>query len=129
MKNEIIKSSLSQQSGFCKYCGQLVIVKAPEDTAPEYLNELATENCTCREARRQQERNKKIAKALEWAQETFSSNTGSMELIVSAIKSVSRYDFDSITAKIGNTTYKIYINSDAMLCIKTACRSNQTVEF
>lgn len=44
------------QTGYCKFCGEGRMVDALEDSTQEWLNQLATDECTCKEAYAERER-------------------------------------------------------------------------
>ena len=54
---------MTRQIGFCKYCNQGRTIEAPEGSSAADLNELATEECECDEARRQRERRARMEAA------------------------------------------------------------------
>lgn len=77
---------VTQQTGFCKYCGRARIVEAPESFSPADLNEQASNECECDEAVRQRERRAKMEAAGAWAQNIFSKQDGQLQVVLCAIR-------------------------------------------
>lgn len=128
--NEIIEAGKNvQQTGICQYCGQAVFVEAPEGAPGEYLNELATACCECDEAKRQRKRKERMKKAGEWARQYFSQNDGQIQAVCCAIKAVFENNFDYVTIKAGKKSYKIDLDSDGMIRIKTTYRDSNEETF
>ncbi len=128
-KGELQKREVVQKVGFCKYCGQIVMVEAPEELPPEELNELASQQCNCDEAKRQQRRIARMGAAAIWAENYFSRESGQLQAVCCAIKAVFEYAFDNITIKSGKKTYKIDMDKDGMIRIRTKYTDNEIETF
>ena len=120
---------ISKQIGFCKYCGQSRIIEAPEGFSAADLNEQASEECDCDEARRQRERRAKMEAAGMWAQNMFSKENGQLQTVLCAIRSTFEGSIDYVTIKIGKKTHKIDTDSDGMIRIRSTFRDSNEETF
>lgn len=120
---------ISKQIGFCKYCGQSRIVEAPEGFSAADLNEQASDECDCDEARRQRERRAKMEAAGTWAQNMFSREDGQLQTVLCAIRSTFEGAIDYVTIKIGKRTHKIDTDSDGMIRIRSTFRDSNEETF
>ncbi|MCM1104066.1 MAG: hypothetical protein NC548_27685 [Lachnospiraceae bacterium] len=120
---------ISKQIGFCKYCGQSRIIEAPEGFSAADLNEQASEECDCDEARRQRERRAKMEAAGAWAQNMFSKENGQLQVVLCAIRSTFEGAIDYVTVKIGKRTHKIDTDSDGMIRIRSTFRDSNEETF
>ena len=111
-------SKLLKQSAPCPLCGQVVMVDAPEGTSEQELMALATEKCDCFEARKVRKTNEIIKKVREWATEEFGADDERLQVIISAIMSVSAFKFDKITIKDGQHTYAMDLDKDGLIRFK-----------
>lgn len=129
MKNELAKIEKSARGGICNFCKQIVMVEAPEDYSAAEVNDLATEQCQCAEAKKMRQRKERMKKASEWVKERFSENDGQMQLFVLAIMTVFENKFDKITIKVGKETYKIDKDKNGMLRIQHEYKDQRREEF
>lgn len=120
---------ISKQIGFCKYCGQSRIIEAPEGFSAADLNEQASDECECDEARRQRERRAKMEAAGMWAQNMFSKENGQLQVVLCAIRSTFEGAIDYVTIKIGKKTHKIDTDSDGMIRIRSTFRDSNEETF
>lgn len=120
---------MTRQIGFCKYCNQGRTIEAPEGSSAADLNELATEECECGEARRQRERRARMEAAGAWAQNVFSNQDGQLQTVLCAIHSTFEGAIDSVTIKIGKRTHKIDTDSDGMIRIRSTFRDSNEETF
>lgn len=120
---------ITKQIGFCKYCGQSRIIEAPEGFSAADLNEQASDECDCDEARRQRERRAKMEAAGMWAQNMFSKENGQLQTVLCAIRSTFEGAIDYVTIKIGKKTHKIDTDSDGMIRIRSTFRSTNEETF
>lgn len=119
MKNEIIVGGdKSQRGGICKYCRQVIMVEAPEEWPAAEVNQKATEQCDCPDAKRERNRRKRMQKAGEWARARFSENDGQLQMVCLAIKTVFDSDFDKVTIKTGREVFRIDVDKDGMIRIQ-----------
>ena len=120
---------IKKQIGFCKYCGQSRIIEAPEGFSAADLNEQASDECDCDEARRQRERRAKMEAAGMWAQNMFSRENGQLQTVLCAIRSTFEGSIDYVTIKIGKKTHKIDTDSDGMIRIRSTLRESNEETF
>lgn len=121
--------TMSQQTGFCKYCNQARIIEAPEGISVADLNELASQDCDCDEAQRQRNRRAKMEAAGAWAKNVFSNQDGQLQVALCAIKATFEGSIDYVTLKIGKHTHKIDTDSDGMIRIRTTFRDSNEETF
>ena len=129
MKNEVMKIEKSTRSGICKYCRQVVMVEAPEDYTAAEVNQLATEQCACKEAVIFRKRKERMMKAAEWAKEHFSDNEKQLQAFCAGIQTVFEYEFDKVTIKKGKETFAIYLDKDGMINISRTYKESSKKEF
>lgn len=104
--------------GACQFCGQTYMLNdAIGGMTEEERNEVATEKCSCSEAKsyvRIKQRRKKID---EYVNAEYSR--GLQETIKTIIKAVENWDFDKVTLKTADGwTTTIYMDKDSYLNIK-----------
>lgn len=121
--------TMSQQTGFCKYCNQARIIEAPEGISVADLNELVSQECDCDEAQRQRNRRAKMEAAGAWAKNVFSNQDGQLQVALCAIKATFEGSIDYVTLKIGKHTHKIDTDSDGMIRIRTTFRDSNEETF
>ena len=125
--NELQRIEYKEQGGICRFCGQITMVKAPENSAPEDLNRLATEQCDCDGAQLEREKIMRMQAAGEWAKNTFRDTQ--LQTVLCSIKSTFEGSIDFVTIKIGKNTHKIDRDSDGMIRIRTTFRDSNEETF
>ena len=120
---------MEKATGFCRYCNQARIIDAPQGSAPEELNELATNECDCDEAIRAREKKMRMEAAGLWAQNTFSKESGQLQVVLCAIRATFEGAIDYVTVKIGKRTHKIDTDSDGMIRIRSTFRDSNEETF
>lgn len=120
---------VTKQIGFCKYCGQSRIIEAPEGFSGMDLNEQASDECECDEAKCQRQRRAKMEAAGMWAQNVFSKQDGQLQTVLCAIRSTFEGAIDYVTIKIGKHTHKIDTDSDGMIRIRSTFRESNEETF
>lgn len=121
--------TVSQHTGFCKYCNQAQMIEAPDGLSAADYNELATAACSCDEATREREKRAKMEAAGMWAKNIFSQQDGQLQLVLCAIRATFDGNVDYATIKIGKNTHKIDRDSDGMIRIKTTYRDSNEETF
>lgn len=121
--------TVSQHTGFCKYCNQAQMIEAPDGLSAADYNELATAACSCDEAMREREKRAKMEAAGMWAKNIFSQQDGQLQLVLCAIRATFDGNVDYATIKIGKNTHKIDRDSDGMIRIKTTYRDSNEETF
>ena len=120
---------MEKETGFCRYCNQARIIDAPPGCAPEDMNELATEECDCDDARRAREKKRRMEAAGMWAKNLFSEESGQLQTVLCSIRSTFEGVIDCVTIKIGKETYKIDTDSDGMIRIRSTFRESKEKTF
>lgn len=120
---------MEKATGFCRYCNQARIIDAPQGSAPEDLNELATNECDCDKAIRAREKKMRMEAAGLWAQNTFSKESGQLQVVLCAIRATFEGAIDYVTVKIGKRTHKIDTDSDGMIRIRSTFRDSNEETF
>lgn len=129
LKNAPTVRIMEKATGFCKYCNQARIIDAPQGSAPDDLNELATEECDCDDARRAREKKRRMEAAGLWAKNMFSSHDGQLQTALCAIRSTFEGLIDYVTIKIGKRTHKIDTDSDGMIRIRSTYKDSNEETF
>lgn len=129
-KNEIVAGGgSSTRGGICKYCGQVIMVEAPENWSGAEVNDLATDKCDCVEAKRERKKRERAIKAREWAEKRFSKDDCQMQAVVCSIMAIFEDSFDKITIKAGKETYKIDKDKNWMIRIQHEYKDQKREEF
>ena len=116
------------KTGACRYCGQTRAFDVREAVSDAELDEMATEQCDCAEAKLQRERQERLETAKRWAQREFEATEDLLRTVQSAIKAAFEGVADHVTVKVGRNTYKIDTDSDGLIRIKqTYKESTETV--
>lgn len=113
--------------GFCKYCNQARMVEAPDGSAPDDLNNIASEECECNVARREREKRYRMDAAGEWAKNTFTQDQ--LPLALCAIRAAVNVDVDYVSIKIGKYTHRVDLNSDGMIRFRSTYRDSNEETF
>lgn len=121
MKDKEIKDERPEElkvQGACHFCGQTYMVSDKVGgMTEEERNEVATEKCSCSEAKsyvRKKERRKKID---AFVNDVY--NKSLQEKIKTIIAAVEEYEIDKATLKTGDGwTTTIYMDKDSYLNIK-----------
>lgn len=93
--------------GGCLFCGQIIAVEVPEDCAAEKVDELATEECQCDEAKRYKLKKKKKERANKAIEEQFGDESKHplkediKEYLKMAADMIVEYRINSVTVDIG----------------------------
>lgn len=129
LKNAPAVRIMEKATGFCRFCNQARIIDAPQGCAPEDLNELATAECDCGDARRAREKKRRMEAAGLWAKNSFSDQNGQLQTVLCAIRSTFEGAIDYVTIKIGKRTHKIDTDSDGMIRIRSTYRDSNEETF
>ena len=129
MQNAPAIRAMSDQTGFCRYCNQVRMIKAPVGCSPEDRNDIATKECDCTEAKMARTREAKMEAAGAWAKNVFSQEQGQLQLILCAIRSTYEGSVDYATVKIGKHTHKVDKDSEGMIRIRTTYRDSNEETF
>lgn len=113
LKDEIKDKKVKEGEGECRYCHQMMAIKALPDWNQDQKNELATELCSCKEAKLYSGRKKRQEKAEAIIDKTF-KGTVQFSLSDPAIATLKRgvacmiqNEFDQLQLKCGAVTATI----------------------
>ena len=98
------------QTGYCEFCHQGQIIETIGECTQDRLNEIATEKCSCSEAksfRRQRERREKVDKYIE---RNFGAET--VPTIKSLAELIEHGEFDQIVITHELTGWKTTMKTD-----------------
>lgn len=100
--------------GTCRHCQQKVMVKMPKDinVHEDYADDLATQECTCAEARLERDKKKARADAYESINKLFNNYDSVKNILTAAVQPL-------ITGKIENLTIKVNKETKATMKITT----------
>lgn len=91
--------------GTCKYCKQRLLVHVPEGELPEdYEDDIASEECNCREAREAADKKKSQADAYEKIGRLFNNYSACKDILMAAVHPLICDDIESLTIKVNKTT-------------------------
>lgn len=124
LKDEIKDKKTEETEGECKFCRQMMAIKALPEWDQDKKNELATELCNCTDARVYAERKKRQEKAEAIIVKTF-KNTPKMQITDPAIETLKRgvacmiqCEFDTLQLKCGAVTATITKPAPGKILIK-----------
>lgn len=127
-KNED-NNELPSSTGVCRFCGQQRIIQTVGEITQEKADEIATNECDCPEAKVYQNREGKIKRAREWADNRFEKNEHLISLFYEAFDRVTNYDVDKISIKAGEWTHNVFLDNDGYLTIKSGKKVDEEVNF
>ena len=113
LKNDVKNAKkVTDREGGCKFCGQIAILKAPKEWEQDKIDELATESCSCNDAKVYTKRKERLEKAEKIIHDTFSKPK--MQITDQAIETLKRAsacmiarEFDSLQLRCGEVTATI----------------------
>ena len=124
--------------GTCKYCRQTVMVSADEvrklqmtyDLTEEAAADMvASDTCGCPGASLQRKREEKTAAAGAWIENTFNGSEKTKELMAAAVVVVITCEVNSVSVKIGKRGYRVWLDSDQCIRIKTTFKDEDEESF
>lgn len=122
-------SKLKENNGFCKYCKQAVLIQAPDDATQEELNEIATKECSCKEADYQRKREMKVDAASAYIENLFHDKEQLCEGMKLTVRAIFDGQAGAASYKVGKYTYKIDIDNDDCIRIKKTFRDEEEETF
>lgn len=121
---------LPSTMGTCKYCGQSRIVQTVGEITQAKADEIASEQCDCQGAKVEQNRQRKIKKANEWAQQRFENTPEVISLFKEAIRSITNNEVEKVSIKDTHSwTHVVQLDSDGYLNIKSSKKVEEEVDF
>ncbi len=104
------------QMGTCRFCGQQSMIVVGKELSEEEINELATMECKCLDAREYQCRKDSVTAAEAWI-DSHDWNDETVELFKKAAGAVIDKQVDRVTVKKDDFNYTIKINGEGHLTI------------
>lgn len=117
------------KTGVCRFCGQTMTVETVGDITQSQADEMATNQCTCKEAKVWQNRESKIRKAKEWAVNRFERTPNLISLFEESFERVTNHDVEKISIKENDWTHSIFLDSDRFLNVKSSKKVEEEVDF
>ena len=101
---------LTETTGTCKYCHNLVAIKADPDATEEEKNKIASAECSCRESKDAQEVETSVRVLTDKINERYQHMPeDARKALISCLKPVAYGKLDRITVKVDDAvTIKIY---------------------
>ena len=122
-------NKLPEYIATCRFCGQTRLIQTVGDTPQSELDEIATDQCDCEQAKKYHNRQQKIRKATEWANGYFENMPEVIPLFETAFKAVANFDVESVQIKAGEWTHNITIDSDGYLVRKSGKKVTEEDSF
>lgn len=116
-KTEDLKPGrLVETTGTCKYCKNLVAIKANPDATEEEKNKIASSECSCKDSKDAQEVDTSVRVLTDKINERYKTMTDSARLaLIACLKPVAYGMLDKVTVKVDDaTTIKIYRSSKGL---------------
>lgn len=107
---ELEPGRLITTTGTCKYCGQLVTIRAASESSESERDDIATAECTCEEAKEAFKLETSVRVLTDKINERYAGMPGdAREALISCLKPVAYGMLDKVTVKVNeSTTIKIY---------------------
>lgn len=118
----------------CPFCGQGVIIEAPEGATYDEQMELARQNCNCVGAQEHRRKQQRIIDSYEYIDRIFHNGVTEdclriIKCFRTAIASVVEHDLENVVIKNGKTSYKISLDNDGYLRIQKTYKDVSEEEF
>ena len=121
---------LKESTGTCKYCKQAAMIKAPEDTTQEELDEIATKECSCEQAQFQRKREMRFEAAKTYLENVLNEKYPiAYEASVALTKAVFERQLASGSFKTGKYTYTVSLDGDECIKVKKVYKSTEEETF
>lgn len=102
LRDELKKiGNLIETTGACRFCGQIATVEAPEGWDDEMVTYLATEACSCKEAREWTKKREQERFTANNVEDLFDDNE-TKEFIMAAVHMISDGVFNGMTVDFGD---------------------------
>jgi hypothetical protein len=107
--------------GTCKYCNQLVTIKADPDATDEEKNKIASSECSCKDAQQAADADTAVRIMTDNINSRYSGTKESVrKMLISALKPVAYGYIDKVTVKVSkNVSIKIYKSTNGLNVAKT----------
>lgn len=125
MEQERIRET---RMGTCYYCHQQRFVEAVDtETTQEEVNEIATRECDCEEARIARELSNTVAAVKRNIEENMDLRPDLETAVKAMLEPVAAGQAKNCTIKVDdNTVIKIYVNKGRLNCVRTI-KENMTI--
>lgn len=120
---------MTQQTGVCKYCGQRRMIYAPEGYSEEALAHAAMLDCTCKDARAEQQRLQRVSDAKDYIDNIFEQSSALADFAKDTIDIVEGEEVESISIRVGHFTHTFRKDAKGMLKITSVKRVATQEEF
>lgn len=103
-------------TGTCKYCHNLVTIKADPDATEEEKNKIASSECSCKDSKDAREVDTSVRVLTDKINERYETMKDSARLaLIACLKPVAYGMLDKVTVKVDDaTTIKIYRSSKGL---------------
>ena len=103
-------------TGTCKYCHNLVTIKADPDATEEEKNKIASSECSCKDSKDSREVDTSVRVLTDKINERYETMKDSARLaLIACLKPVAYGMLDKVTVKVDDaTTIKIYRSSKGL---------------
>lgn len=107
------------KQGVCKFCGQIFMVDS-ESEDNDVLDDKATMQCSCEEAKKEQSFRERVKKAKSDVAMVFNEaeEEAMRAVLLGSIEKVAHHDIDSIQVRYENVTGTVKLDSNNLFDIK-----------
>ena len=119
---------MSEQIGACRFCGQIGVVQSEKELTQVQLDEEATWNCKCEEARKMREQEENLRMATSAVETLFRDMEKEAQLLKEACKLLADGTLKSVSIDTGGTV-KASLKSTAKGKIKVTRKMSEKQEM
>ena len=112
--------------GTCSYCGQTKEINAVGEITQAEADSIATDECTCSEAKTARRKRERKAKISDFVKKHFTPERANF--VQTAIALVEGYDLDKVSLNFDSKTCTIWLDSDSWLHIKLQKREDDELK-
>lgn len=107
---ELKPGRLVETTGTCKFCNNLVAIKADPNATEEEKNKIASSECSCKDAKDAQDVETSVRVLTDKINERYREmKDGARHALISCLKPVAYGQLEKVTVKVDDaTTIKIY---------------------
>ena len=112
---------LETTTGTCKYCHNLVTIKADPDATEEEKDNIASSECGCKDAQQAADTDTAIRVMTENIESRYADmKESTRKMLVSALKPVAYGYIDRVSVKVNDrVSIKIFRSKDGLNCTRT----------
>ena len=112
---------LETTTGTCKYCHNLVTIKADPDATEEEKDNIASSECGCKDAQKAADTDTAIRVMSENIESRYADmKESTRKMLVSALKPVAYGYIDKVSVKVNDrVSIKIFRSKDGLNCTRT----------